>query len=419
MSQDQIFKNVLFGGYNNESIKNVIHEILVNGVDGLILAKGENGNNLLQTMILNRDFKGVDILLNYLKSKKELTEKVLNNQNVDGNTPSHLTLLLGYKDLTKKFHMMGANLSIANKNDEIIQFTDTESEIKLPIMSATSEDIQTPVFLQSKQVPAQQQTFNFTGSDASSSTIDTADFLKFLEKNYVDAKKQYQVGGAEEVMGRRKIKRQDKSKKNSQKDTEKSNVSASDTLGIFDIIAKQHAGSVKLSSKRSTKSSKRSTKSSKRSTKSSKRSTKSSKRSSKRLSSRQNKPSTDVHAEVIEIIKKMGYSEDDARYIKAGLYQMVKDKFANLSNMQRSLKLKEVTTSEEVEKMKKLLPKLKELVEKAREKRKIEKESSVKSEDSTKKERKPKDSSEKGEKKVKTPRVKKPKEEKTETSSDI
>jgi hypothetical protein len=54
----------------------------------------------------------------------------------------------------------------------------------------------------------------------------------------------------------------------------------------------------------------------------------------------------------------MGYSKEDARYIKAEVYQMVKDKFSSLSNIQRAIKLKEVATH---------LPKLKKLVTEARE----------------------------------------------------
>jgi hypothetical protein len=81
------------------------------------------------------------------------------------------------------------------------------------------------------------------------------------------------------------------------------------------------------------------------------------------------RPSSDLHQEVVDILKKnYSLSEDDARYIKAGFYHMIKDKFPNLSNMQRALKLKEMSMDEnEVNQMKKKLPELKEIVTKARE----------------------------------------------------
>jgi hypothetical protein len=67
----------------------------------------------------------------------------------------------------------------------------------------------------------------------------------------------------------------------------------------------------------------------------------------------------------------MGYSEEDARFIKAGLYQLVKDSFPDVSNAQKALKLKEKAENrDEVKKMAAHLPKLKEIVTKAREQRK-------------------------------------------------
>jgi pantothenate kinase len=90
----------------------------------------------------------------------------------------------------------------------------------------------------------------------------------------------------------------------------------------------------------------------------------------------------------------MGHSEDDARYIKAGLYQQIKDKFPNLSNMQRAIKLKEMANAEEVKKIVVHLPKLKELVTKAREQRSKERESSEKSAKAPKKTKASKESKE-------------------------
>lgn len=85
-----------------------------------------------------------------------------------------------------------------------------------------------------------------------------------------------------------------------------------------------------------------------------------------------NNTSNDLHKEVLDIIIKYGYSEDDARYIKAGLYAEVKKKFSNLSNLERAKKLKEFSTESNIKDYgsTKKLTKLKQEVDKAREDRK-------------------------------------------------
>ena len=175
-------------------------------------------------------------------------------------------------------------------------------------------------------------------------TSSSTEFFNFLKQ------KMGQLGGANSIKGVREI-----------NDLDSINSNESDTLGIYNLL-NQDGG--KKKSRKSMRSYRRS----------SRHSSNNSSRKSSRLSSRSNKPSTVIHDEVVELIKKMGYSEDDARYIKAGLYQIVKEKFANLSNMQRANKLKELTNEDEVKKIAKLLPKLKEAVEKARELRKKENE---------------------------------------------
>lgn len=135
-------------------------------------------------------------------------------------------------------------------------------------------------------------------------------------------------------------------------------------------------------------------------------------------SSSLSRPSNDLHQEVVDIlINKYSLSKEEAGYVKAGLYHMVKEKFANLSNIQRAIKLKESANNEdEVKKMIKELPKLKDVVTKARELRQKERELNKTS--STDKVRAHKDTKEmKSPKDTKTPKEpkaqKSPKETKT------
>jgi hypothetical protein len=190
----------------------------------------------------------------------------------------------------------------------------------------------------------------FTSENEKTDTVSTDGFIEFIKKNGMINKNQ-SGGVRDNINGVRKI-----NKTINDLFNEDSVNMTSDSLGIANILQnKSQIGGRKKKSK----SSKLSRKSSKNS------------RSSKKSSSRSQRPSSDIHIEVVDIIKKMGYSEEDARFIKAGLYQSVKDKFPDVSNVQKALKLKEkAENKDEVKKMAAHLPKLKEIVTKAREQRK-------------------------------------------------
>ena len=198
----------------------------------------------------------------------------------------------------------------------------------------------------------------FTSENDKTDTVSTDGFIEFIKKNGMINKNQ--SGGARDnINGVRKI----NTTVNDLFNEDSVNMT-SDSLGIANILQNrsQIGGRKKYNSKSSKKSSKRSSRKSSRGSKFSSRSS---------TTSRSQRPSSDIHIEVVDIIKKMGYSEEDARFIKAGLYQLVKDNFPDVSNVQKALKLKEKAENrEEVKKMASHLPKLKEIVTKAREQRK-------------------------------------------------
>jgi hypothetical protein len=299
---------------------------------------------------------------------------------------------------------------VFSDTSEITNTPDFINFFKQSLQQQSQPPVQSLMRRQTQQTQQTQQSQPIILSETSD-IIDTTDFIRFLKqsRNQVGGGKGPKANKDSGIRGTRTLQNND----TVSNDTN----TASDSLGIANIIAQtlaeQSGGRRKKSTNSKSKSKRLTNKLSSQSPRSlrssrSSRSTSGSsrvrkmkrimRRSSKRSksksrynssrsnsprlnssrsnSSRSNKPSNDVHVEVIEIIKKMGHSEDDARYLKAGLYQMVKDKFPNLSNTQRSLKLKEITTKDEVDKMAKHLPKLKELVTKAREQRKLEKENS-------------------------------------------
>jgi len=373
-------------------------------------------------MIADNDYKGTDLLLNNIKKDvypREVKQSILNTQNNQLNTPAHLAIINGQQSIVRKLDKLGANLSLPNKDDLVIKMTETDANTSQTSInkdvSATSDfndsssnmrDILNNLlkpFVQSNgrtnQLQPQRINVNaplnlttITSSDdrleqvnrnrnrntinipvtkdvdlTESDRINTDDFINFLRKRSGN-----QLGGnnteVQSIKGKRKMKGK---KIESNDNTANSATNVTDSLGIAAVLAQQTGGRKKKS-----KSSKRLT--ARLSSRSKSYRSRSSKSSRSRSASRKNRPSSDVHSEVIDVIKKLGYSEDDARYIKAGLYQQIKDKFPNLSNMQRAIKMKELANADEVKKIAVHLPKLKELVMKAREQRMNEKESSNK-----------------------------------------
>ena len=223
------------------------------------------------------------------------------------------------------------------------------------ILSDNANSINTADFMQflrqNKQMRQQE--------GGNNSSVNTNEFLKYISQQNI------QEGGNitnQVISGTRQINK-------GKYETDLSSVNS--TLDIKDVIDQQRGGRKsyrfnpnKIESK--PKSKQKSLSSRSRSRSNGRRHT----RKNKHLSSRSlSRPSSDLHQEVVDILKKnYSLSEDDARYIKAGFYHMIKDKFPNLSNMQRALKLKEISMNEsEVNQMKKKLPELKEIVTKARE----------------------------------------------------
>lgn len=395
-----------------------IRKVLQYKLNVPLYQKNDNNDTILHKMIAVNDYKSIELLLENITANvydNKTKNILLNTQNNKKNAPIHLAVKGGLQDVAKKLHKCGANLTLINDDDMMVRASESENRsvnLSDNNFDVNSSDASIKNILKnlivSNQKPVnnrldtmydlstistsdkqndiypnnfikQKSSMLPTPTSEQSQTVSTIEFMEFLKN------RNNQNGGADVLNGTRKVKSTHIEE-------------TSDSLGIHSILAEQQGGRKRKEPKTRRKST---------NTKrySSKLSSKSSRSTSAKSASRPVKPSSDIHAEVIEIIKKMGHTEDDARYIKAGLYQMVKDKFANLSNMQRSLKLKELTTVEEVNKVVKQLPKLKELVMKAREQRTKE---SVESKDS--KEKKPKNSKEQ---KPKESKEQKPKEQKT------
>ena len=64
--------------------------------------------------------------------------------------------------------------------------------------------------------------------------------------------------------------------------------------------------------------------------------------------SREFSKSDEIHKEVIKMIQDLGYSEQEARIIKAGLYTYTKDKHPELTNYERAVKMKSYATQQHI-----------------------------------------------------------------------
>jgi hypothetical protein len=368
-----------------DSDRNFILKILNYNLDIPLNITDDNGNTLLHLMIINKDLSGVSILLKYINSlDSDQKVNLLNMQNNQMNTPAHIAVVEDLQDIVKKLDNMGADLTIANEDGFVIK-SSSESESNFENDQTPRENnidnIINKFFKSNKSNKLNEQTqdnkFNLTSissseipqlvpdpniqsrinrqqisnrqsipdkqiySDKTSENVDTGEFINFI-KNQKNQRNQN--GGnqnSEQLLmkGSRLINNELQNKIKTE----------TDSLGIYSLINNQNGGKKSKKSKKS-------------------------KSSKKYKSSRSNSPNApDLHVEVIEIIKKIVGNEDDARYIKAGLYQKIKDNYPNLSSNERSKKLKELATVDEINKMKVHLPKLKEAVEKAREKRRLEK----------------------------------------------
>jgi len=398
----QKFENRLHDLYLSD--KEFIHKILDNELVVPLKSTDSNGNTILHKMILNNDYKGIDLLLNNIKRhiySKDTINVLLNGQNNKRNTPIHIAILNGQQNVAKQLHNSGADISLANEDDLVIKMTETEAD-QTPTSTVQSEEINNssdmknllsklllPIkqnnpnvtqeqftkfdehfeltsitstempnknsiidnFLSIKQNDQFQTPVVLVGTPTNSDTVDTSEFIKFIKNHNVQK-------GGEHVSGVRKIK--------NSLNSESNNLSESDSLGIAQLLLNQDGG------KRKSKKSKKS------------------KQSRSPESARSQKESSTLHDESIKIIMKSnpGMTEEDARFIKAGLYHKIKESNANLSNMQKAIKLKE-------------------LVEKAREQRKNEKEKEPKKE--SKKESKKELKKESKDKKSKEPKESKKK----------
>jgi hypothetical protein len=271
------------------------------------------GNTLLHKAAVNNDMTTFNSIKTVLPTNAAERNNFMNMQNLHGDTAAHIAVRNGNHAMVTAMKNMGANLTIANKNNEYILsesegvFTDGSvmqnimggalDADGMPSMLSSTEPYNAPV-IPSYDSPAFSSpgTINMYSSDdvflskqhggfnshfnaASEDLNDPASLSDISTEDFVI------MGGGKKIHGVR-------------------------TLYFDDMLTTDsdmfQDGGKKL------------------------------------------KESSQMHEEAVRMIMDMGYSEDDARTIKAAIYKMVKDKYGDLNNLERARKMIENINSSNI-----------------------------------------------------------------------
>jgi hypothetical protein len=320
MNKDSFKENLfkIYNNINNETLelpnRNFLYYLMKYDFD-IPFATDNNKNTLLQCMIKQSDHIGINLLLS-----KKLNKKYLNNQNIEGSTAFHIAIQNDMQDIAKRLDILGADKNLMDKNGYQIEYINDKNELE-----SSSSIYEFLNFI--KQFSETNDNIENIDNYIISENLDESNkpnFINFLNK-LGDLH-----GGKNSIKGSRSLKKDNKVN------------STSDSLGIKSILEKE----LKISSSEQRGGN-----------------------TFRRKSSRQKKLSSELHDNVIEMIKKVGYSKEDAIYIKAGLYNKVKTQYPELSNLKKAEKLKEIATQSEINNMGSNLDELKRIVDDARSKK--------------------------------------------------
>ena len=132
MSYNQQFKKDLFKLV--VSNPEFIHNILKYELPIPLEVKDENNNTILNRFIIENNARCANMLLDNIKKNiysKNINQSLLNEVNNDGNAPIHLAVMNNHQEIAKKLYKLGVDLSKPNKEDFIVEFTDTDTKNSL------------------------------------------------------------------------------------------------------------------------------------------------------------------------------------------------------------------------------------------------------------------------------------------------
>jgi hypothetical protein len=311
----------------------------------------ERGNNALQEAVSQGDVMTFDALTALLKGgDARLREQIINHQNADGDTAVHIALKqsAGTRDSVQPFqyfvktlHRMGGRLDIANRRGEVVTY-EPDTELESPQSSIGSDSIRNIVNGYSSKSPLPDTLSTVTNSEPyiapasprqlqASPAFNSPAFLDLVSSDADAGESVFirQAGGWTGAHGADAL-TTELDGPASLSEISSTNLSTIREDGAFgsdsDSLFIQAGGDYSRDAIRG----------------------------SRRLFVNQLsettmmseggakvKESTQLHDESIQVIQEHGYSHEDARVIKAILWSIVKDKYPELSNLEKSRKLRE------------------------------------------------------------------------------
>ena len=285
------FSKDLLSIYNSNP--NAVEVIFQYGlVNGPINATDTNGNTLLHHVVTSNDKNTLTAILNFIQNDTRL----INVQNNDLDTAMHIAVRNRNEEIAKLLDDAGANLRLTNKRGESIETSEEAPSNKLFTNSNKFSKCMS------------DSSLNLSRLDDSYSKFDNLNNIIVPGNEPMSESEVFVKRLADEISNVRSKLKMAKTLSYLKGGAEKNENESS--FEIKFVSEEQNGGSKKSKSKSKSKRSKAS-------------------RSSSNESSL-------IHDSVVEKFKKLGYSEDDARALKAGLYSMVKEQSPTLNNLERA-----------------------------------------------------------------------------------
>lgn len=281
-------------------------KILGESVDGA-------GNTLLHKAAMNNDMTTFNSIKAALPGNAQDRASFMNTQNAQGDTAAHIAVRQGNHAMVTAMRSLGADLTISNNNNEYIMSSDSEN---MNTESLSRDN----VFHQT--AGAGMDTDGFPGMLSSTEpyvapTIPSYDSPAFQSPDTLDAYSTEDVF----MKGGNRI----------NYETE-----GDDPMSLSEISTEDYAimggGGKKIHGIRTLYFEDLITSDSE----------------VFQDGGKKVKESSQLHDEAIRMIMDMGYSEDDARIIKAAIYRMVKDKYPDANNLERAKKMIENINSSNI-----------------------------------------------------------------------
>lgn len=106
--------------YKNNKF-DILQFLLQNNLINNITFTDENGNTILHHIVINKDYKYLQYILNYVK--KTGNSSVIDYQNNNGDTPLHLAVKLNDQVIATMLNKAGASTSIPNNKSYVVKDT--------------------------------------------------------------------------------------------------------------------------------------------------------------------------------------------------------------------------------------------------------------------------------------------------------